>query len=375
MFFKEVIGHEETKKRLLHLLQSGRISHAQLFAGETGAGSLALALASAQYIFCTGTKGEDACGICPACRKMQKLIHPDLHFVFPVVKSPRVKSPVSDEYLNEWRTLLLQSPYTSLEEWLSCMGADENAQALIYTEESANILRKLSLKSFESDYKVMIIWLPEKMKQECANKLLKLLEEPYPNTVFFLVSEHPEMLLTTILSRTQRLNLPPLEQQHIAAELIRQKGLSREQARDVAHVATGNWHKAQKILSETDTSVYNHEKFIQLMRLCWERKMPKVNEFVNELSGLGREKQKSFLAHAVRMIRENFVYNFGRKELVYMTEQERAFSVRFAPYVNERNVIPLYEEFERAFSDILRNGNGKIIFTDLCIKVMQNIRP
>ena len=168
MFFKDVIGHEEIKQRLITSLQTGRISHAQLFSGDTGAGSLALALAFTQYLFCTGDKHEDACGVCPECKKMQKLIHPDLHFVFPVVKSAKIKTPISDEYINEWRNLLLKSPYIDMEEWLGAMGADENAQALIYTEESGNILRKLNLKSFESDYKVMIIWLPEKMKTECS---------------------------------------------------------------------------------------------------------------------------------------------------------------------------------------------------------------
>ena len=174
MFFKDVIGHEEIKQRLITSLQTGRISHAQLFSGDTGAGSLALALAFTQYLFCTGDKHEDACGVCPECKKMQKLIHPDLHFVFHVVKSAKIKTPISDEYINEWRSLLLKSPYIDMEEWLGAMGADENAQALIYTEESGNILRKLNLKSFESDYKVMIIWLPEKMKTECSNKLLKI---------------------------------------------------------------------------------------------------------------------------------------------------------------------------------------------------------
>ena len=197
MFFKDVIGHEEIKQRLITSLQTGRISHAQLFSGDTGAGSLALALAFTQYLFCTGDKHEDACGICPECKKMQKLIHPDLHFVFPVVKSAKIKTPISDEYINEWRSLLLKSPYIDMEEWLGAMGADENAQALIYTEESGNILRKLNLKSFESDYKVMIIWLPEKMKTECSNKLLKILEEPYPNTLFLLVTEHHDSLTDT----------------------------------------------------------------------------------------------------------------------------------------------------------------------------------
>ena len=262
-----------------------------------------------------------------------------------------------------------------MEEWLGAMGADENAQAMIYTEESGNILRKLNLKSFESDYKVMIIWLPEKMKTECSNKLLKILEEPYPNTLFLLVTEHAEEIITTILSRTQRINVPPLTQENIAEQLVRQKHLVRESANEVAHVASGSWLKALRMLNETDETVYNQEKFVQMMRLCWERKMLPVNEFVNELASLGREKQKSFLLHCIRMLRENFVRNFGIEKIVYMTEREKTFSSKFSPYIHEGNIIPLFDEFERAYSDIIRNGNGKIILTDLCIKVMQNIRP
>ena len=375
MLFKDVIGQEEIKERLIASAQSGRVSHAQLFAGSTGAGTLALALALTQYLLCTGEKRGDACGTCPECRKMQKLIHPDVHFVFPVVKSAKAKSPVSDEYAREWREMLLRSPYVDMEDWLAAMGADENAQALIYTEESGNILRKLSLKSFESEYKVMIIWQPEKMNPECANKLLKILEEPYPNTVFLLVAERPEAMLKTILSRAQRVNVPPLSQGDIADELVARKRLTREAAEEAAHVAAGSWLKAVRMLEETEEDAYNQEKFVQMMRLCWERKMLPVNEFVNEIASLGREREKSFLAHCLRMLRENFARNFGIDRIVYMTGRERQFSTRFSPYVHEGNIARLYEEFERAYGDVTRNGNGKIIFTDLCIKVMQNIRP
>jgi DNA polymerase-3 subunit delta' len=371
--FKDVIGHEEIKQRLITSLQNGRISHAQLFAGNTGYGSMALALAFAQYVFCTGHKKEDACGECPSCRKMKKYIHPDLHFVFPVVR--KTKSPVSDEYLTEWRQLLTQGSYFNLEDWYSEMGIEDNAQAAIYTEESVNILRKLNLKSFESDYKIMVIWLPEKMNPECSNKLLKIVEEPFDKTLFLMVSEHPEQIINTIQSRTQRINIPPLQEKEIAEQLIREKGLTDAKAQEYAHIASGNWHRALRLLNESEEQIYNQEKFVSLMRLCWERKMLPVNEWVNEICGLGRERQKNFLQHAIRMIRENFVRNFGLPQLNYMTERENNFSIRFSPYVNEGNVLPLTNEFEQAHNDITRNGNAKIIFTNLCIKVMQNIRP
>lgn len=371
--FKDVIGHKEIKQRLITSLQNGRISHAQLFAGNTGYGSMALALAFAQYVLCTGDKKEDACGECPSCRKMKKYIHPDLHFVFPVVK--KTKSPVSDEYLPEWRQLLMQGSYFNLEDWYSQMGIEDNTQAAIYTEESVNILRKLNLKSFESDYKIMIIWLPEKMNPECSNKLLKIVEEPFDKTLFLMVSEHPEQIINTIQSRTQRINISPLQEEEIAEQLIQEKGLTDDKAREYAHIASGNWLQALRLLDESEEQIFNQEKFISLMRLCWERKMIPVNEWVNEICGLGRERQKNFLYHAIRMIRENFIRNFGLSQLNYMTEREKNFSIRFSPYVNEGNVLPLTNEFEQAHNDITRNGNAKIIFTNLCIKVMQNIRP
>lgn len=373
MLFKEVIGHKEIKKRLITSLKTGRISHAQLFAGDSGYGSFALALAFAQYIFCTGDKQEDSCGECPSCKKMQKLIHPDLHFVFPVVR--KAKSPTSDEYINEWRKLVNENYYFNLEDWYSAMGVEDNAQAAIYTEESGNILRKLNLKSFESDYKIMIIWLPEKMNPECSNKLLKIIEEPYDKTLFLMVSEHPEQIINTIQSRTQRINIPPLEKTQIKQHLIAEKSINEKKADEYAHVASGNWHKALRLLNETDEQIYNQERFASLMRLCWERKMLPVNEWVSEMASIGRERQKNFLTHALRMVRENFVRNFYIDTLNYMTEREKNFSVKFSPYVHEGNVIQLSEEFEKAYNDISRNGNAKIIFTDLCIKVMQNIRP
>lgn len=373
MFFKEVIGHQNIKRQLINSLKTGRISHAQLFAGDSGYGSLALAMAFAQYIFCTGPKGDDACGTCPSCRKMQKHIHSDLHFVFPVVR--KTKNPISDEYINEWRHLLSQSCYFNLEEWYSAMGVEENTQAMIYTEESNNILRKLHLKPFESDYKIMIVWLPEKMNPECSNKLLKIIEEPYPKTLFLMVSNHPEQLLNTIQSRLQRINIPPLTQEEIKQQLILEKGIPTDKAEEYAHIALGNWHRALCLLQETEEQLFNQEKFMALMRLCWVRDMLPINTWVNEITSIGREKQKSFLFHSVRMIRENFIRNFGIQQLNYMTEREKNFSTNFHPYIHENNIFPLTHEFEQAYNDISRNGNAKIIFTDLCIKIMQNIRP
>lgn len=372
--FKDVIGHEDVKQRVIASLQKGRVSHAQLLTGATGYGTMALALAIAQYVFCTGDKKDDACGECAACRQMQKLNHPDLHFVYPVIKKPG-KDTVSDDYMEAWRTMLLQTPYTSQEDWLASMKSEGNTLPLIYTAESDMILHCLSLKPFESDYRIMIIWLPENMRSECANKILKILEEPYDKTLFLLVSEHPDRLLATIQSRTQRITVPPIDGATIERQLADVCHLAPEKARDYARCAAGNWHTAMQLVEASEEQGFNEEKFISLMRLCWVRSMVPINDWVAEIAAIGRNRQKSFLAQALHTLRENFVRNFGHEQLNYMTESERTFAVKFSPYIHEGNIVALSDEFERAYRDISGNGSAKIIFTDLAIKVMQNIKP
>ncbi|MGL5682294.1 MAG: ATP-binding protein [Marinifilaceae bacterium] len=371
MQFKDVIGHNDIKEQLLASVKNGRISHAQLLSGRTGYGTLPLALAYAQYIFCTDKGEQDSCGKCPACHKMQKLIHPDLHFVYPVPGADNV----SDDYSAAWRGLLNRTPYITLDDWLPLVSDAGNAVGSITVKESERIIAKLSLKSFEADYKIMLIWLPELMNAATANKLLKIIEEPYEKTLFIMLSEQPEMLLPTISSRVQRIPVPPLTRDDIKTELINTRGIDRERAEQFAKIAKGDWRVALEQLRENEDYIYNQEQFVALMRLCWERKMPTVNKWVDEISKRGREKHKNFLSHALRMLRESFMRNFGNAELVYMTQREEGFAERFAPYVHEGNIIPLCEEFERAYADIQANGNPKYIFTDLCIKVMQNIRP
>ena len=223
MFFKDIIGQEEAKRRLIKEAKEGKIAHARLFCGPEGIGKLPLAIAFARYLSCQNPGEDDACGTCPNCIKYNKLAHPDLHFVFPVIKKKN-KDTVSDDYIAEWRAFVGQNPYFNLNMWLEEMGA-ENQQAQIFVKESDEIVRKLSLKSSQGGYKIMIIWLPEKMNTECSNKLLKLLEEPPTQTIFLLVSENPDMLLATIQSRTQRFSLYGIEEDKIANKLQEQYGI------------------------------------------------------------------------------------------------------------------------------------------------------
>ena len=368
MFFKDIIGQEEAKQRLIKEAKEGKIAHARLFCGNEGTGKLPLAIAYARYLSCEHPLENDACGTCPSCIKYNKLAHPDLHFVFPVIKKKN-KDTVSDDYLTEWRELLTSTPYFNLNIWLREMGA-ENQQAQIYVKESDEILRKLSLKSSQGGYKIMIIWLPEKMNIECSNKLLKLLEEPPLQTLFFLISEEPGTLLTTILSRTQQFNLPRIEESSIVDALIQMYGVQEKDALNIAHRSEGNFLKALESIHINEENQLFFELFVNLMRLSYQRKVREMKLWSENLAGMGRERQKHFLTFCQRMIRENFIYNFHQPELTYLSMEEQNFSNRFAPFVNERNVISIMNELNEAQRHIEQNVNAKMVFFDFALKMI-----
>ena len=368
MFFRDVIGQDEAKQRLIREAKEGKIAHARLFCGPEGIGKLPLAIAYARYLSCQNPGVDDACGTCPNCMKYSKLAHPDLHFVFPVIKI-KSKDTVSDDFLSEWRELLSQTPYFNLNIWLKEMGA-ENQQAQIYVKESDEIIRKLNLKSSQGGYKIMIIWLPEKMNVECSNKLLKLLEEPPSQTIFLLVSEEPEMLLTTIQSRTQRFNLYGIEEKQIAQKLIQQYGILEQDAIDIAHLSEGNFLKALETIHLNEENQLFFEMFVSLMRLSYQRKIREMKQWSETMASMGRERQKQFLQYCQRMIRENFIYNFHESSITFLNEEERHFSSRFAPFVNERNVIGIMNELSEAQRHIEQNVNARMVFFDFSLKMI-----
>lgn len=373
MFFKNVIGQEATKKRLIKSVSEARISHAQLFAGPEGSGKLALALAYAQYVSCLDKQNGDSCGQCSSCKKYAKLIHPDLHFVFPVVKTKKFKEPVSDHFLAEWRNLVLQNAYFNMEDWFNFIGV-ENAQGLIYSHESGEIIRKLNLKSFEAEYKVMIIWMPEKMHVACSNKLLKMIEEPPVKTLFLLVTENEEEIITTIRSRCQLIKIPRIDTEAMKGALQTLAGAEGRDIDNLAHLSRGNFRKAMNLLQTDESARYNLERFKELMRFSYGRKFMELFQWIDELSGIGRERQKIFLQYTMGLVRENFVSNLKNESLIFMDEEERAFSSRFSPYINERNILSISEELEKAFQHIAMNGNPRIIFTDMSLKIVKLIR-
>ena len=374
MRFGCVIGQEEVKHHLRRMVREDRIPHALMFCGPAGAGKMPLALAFASYLLCEHPVDEDSCETgCPACRMLQGWAHPDLHFSFPVYKKKSTDRPISDDFLPQWREQLQQSIYFDTEMWLSDIKA-ENQQIVHYVYESDSLQRKLSLKSSQGGRKVVILWLPERMNTEMANKLLKLIEEPPAKTHFLLVSQDPSGVLGTILSRVQQIYVPALSDDEIREALVRKNGLPMELASTSAHVAQGNYTEALKRLQCGNEEQVFFELFKQLMRHSYARKIKEMRQWSYTMAEMGREKQKRMLAFCQRQIRENFVYNFHQPELNYETDEESAFSVNFARFVNERNIMGIFNVFSDAGRDIEQNVNAKMVFFDLALKMIMLLK-
>lgn len=373
MYFKDIIGQEEVKQKLIEAAQRGVVPHAQLFCETGGAGAFPLALAYARYLNCKDRSATDSCGHCPSCVKYDEYAHPDLHFVYPIVAKKEKKKEVCDDYLPEWRSFLRGQIYFNLDGWLEAIDAG-NSQPLIYSKESDEIVRKLSLRIYEADYRILLIWLPEKLHPTCANKLLKIIEEPPQNTVILMVSEQPDLILGTILSRSQRITIRPIHEEAIAAAMIAHYGISSEDARHVAHLSGGNYLKAVEAISLGEENAYFLELFKSMMRNSWARNVKGMKATADELASLGRERQKNFLAYCQHLIRENFVYRFQAPELNYMNAAEAGFSVKFSPFVNERNVFDLMDELGKAEQHITQNVNAKMVFFDLSLQLTVLVR-
>ncbi|MGB8491764.1 MAG: DNA polymerase III subunit delta [Bacteroidales bacterium] len=369
MRFSDLQGQRETIEKLIGTVKQERVSHAQLFTGPEGCGSFALALAYAQYISCEDRIDGDSCGKCKSCVKYEKFIHPDLHFVFPVIKDKN-SEPVSDTYIVQWREFLKQSPYIGLNRWLETIEVG-NAQGLIFASEASEIIKKLSLKAFESDFKVMIIWLPEKMHPATANKLLKLIEEPPEKTLFLLVSDEPDKVIPTILSRCQLVKIPSFRADYIKSYLVGRFGVNSEKATDISTVANGNIIKAIELCENENASLLSLDRFKSLMRFAWKRDILSIVTWSEEMAAIGRESQKSFISFSLRLIRENLMLTLGQKKnyLVFLTGSEADFSTKFHPFISAGNISALADEFNLAYAHVEANGNAKIIFLDLALKV------
>ena len=377
MKFADIIGHNSLKARLKAQIDAGRVSHAQLFTGDAGYGSLPLALAYVQYLFCPNRHDGDSCGECPSCRQIEALAHPDLHMVFPVNKREKKagEAVISDMFIEKWRDIWQRNGgIFSADEWYADLDLGKTMKGLISAKESEEIIRKLQFKSYSSEYKAMIIWLPEAMNQEAANKILKILEEPWDKTLFILVSEHPELLLQTITSRTQEVSVGRIDVATLERVALRE-GKPQEEAHNIARLAGGSVLELRELLrGETDeTRAQSFELFTRLMRLSYNDKHLELFEWADDIAALTREGQRQFFLHAVRLLRESYMLHAGLGTISYLWGEERAFCTKFAPFIGNQNIEILVEEIERAMLQIQQNGSPRIVFTHFALAVSKQI--
>ncbi len=379
MRFADIIGQDELKRHLIRSVDAGRVSHAQLFTGPAGTGALPLAVAYAQYLCCRHRHDGDSCGECPDCQQIAALAHPDLHWVFPVNKQGKKSGEIvlSDEFLPLFRELFAErNGYFSPQEWYDRLDLGKTLKGAIAAREAEEIIRKLSFKSFESEYKIMLIWLPETMNEEAANKLLKILEEPWTKTLFLLVSEEPALLLPTILSRTQEVQVPRIAPEVLEATARAQGVDDPLKARNLARLADGNLLTLRRLLAGENDAVQreNFSLFCTLMRLSYNDKHLELIGWAEEVAQLAREQQRAFLRDMARLLRESFMLHAGISSVCYLWGEELAFCTKFAPFVGTDNIEPLVKEIERALMQISRNGNPTIVFTHFALAVSKMIK-
>ena len=375
MLFSEVLGQKHIKNHLTKSVDAGRIAHAQLFVGPEGSGTLPMALAYAQYILCGNTNSENSGGNESCNLKFKNVSHPDLHFAFPVTTSDKVKSkPVSSFYLEEWRQLIDQQPYGNLFDWYKLLGVD-NKQGQIGVDEALQIVKSLSLKPYEGGHKIMLIWMAEKMNTAAANKLLKLIEEPPEKTIFILIAEDEEQIINTIRSRCQVLHFPPLAEDAIAGALVKNYHIESSVAAKIAHQANGNYNKACDLIYQDSEDIQFEKWFILWVRSAFKAKGNKsaIHDLISwseEIAKTGRETQKKFLSFCLNYFRQALLLNYKANELVYLEPKSENFKLEnFAPFVHDSNILDISNELQDAIYHIERNGNSKIILTDLSIKL------
>lgn len=371
MLFKEVIGQENLKTRLINATKEGRVSHAQLFIGPRGCGKLPLAIAYAQYLNCLNKTENDSCGECSNCKKYNILAHPDLHFAYPVNTNDHVKTnPISDNFSKQWREFVLETPYGSLSDWLNKIDVGQK-QGNISVNESQKIISKLNLKSYEAEFKVMIIWMAENMNQQAANKILKILEEPPEKTLFILIAEDYEKMLATILSRTQMFKLEKLSEETIKDHLVQLKGIELGIAENAAHSCDGDYAKAVKLASEGVDAEELLGYFRDWMLLCYKRDVVGCLNWVEDINRLGRVKQINLLKYGIEAFRKSILRQAVNDEFSLMMGFEKGFLTKFSSFINELNAMDLIQLFNEGVYHIERNANAKIVFTDMLLKTIK----
>lgn len=367
MQFRDIIGQEGVKAHLRQMCDSHRLAHATLLVGPEGAGALPLAVAFAQYVNCTGDKsGGDSCGSCPSCVKFRRLMHPDLHFIYPTIN--RGDTTCSDMYSTEWRQMWENATYFSSAQWATMMGGSK--QAVINKNDAVAIHQKLSLRPFEADYQILILWKPELMNETSANRILKIMEEPPERSLFIVVSENSDEILPTILSRTQMIKVPPVDEGSMKSHLMAKYGMDEEGASRMAHIANGNVISMMQMAGLAQEDKSNLEAFMSMMRTCYTRNVMEMRKIAEQSSrSMSRDQAKDFFSYSLRMVRENFIMNLGEERLNYMTPEEEAFSQRFSRFIHVGNVLEMADLFDEAVSQLEQNGNTKIILMDVLLQL------
>lgn len=375
MRFSDIIGQKAVKERILNSVKEGRVSHAQLFWGPPGIGKLALAIAYGQYLNCTSPTPDDSCGVCPSCIKSARLTHPDLHFIYPTTTTKKVKKdPEAKLFSEEWREFIKsQNAYVDLNSWYDFLGV-ENKQGTIFARDASEIIRRLNFKAYEGKFKVMIIWMVEKLNITAANKLLKLLEEPPENTLFILIAEEPEQILTTIRSRTYQVKIPRISNEELTKALAEHYDCRIAEISDIALMAHGNWLEAIRLYENADEEKFHFHNFQQWMRLCFKSNVNELIDFCANINSIGRERQKAFLNYGLTLFRNALLSNNGLRDMVRLAGEENEFASKFAPFVHHANILEMVSLMEEGIQQIERNANAQILFMDTSLKVVKLLK-
>lgn len=375
MRFSEIIGQHELKCRLRQSAIDGRVSHAQLFWGPPGSGKLAIALAYAQFLNCTNRTEDDSCGTCPSCLKISRLTHPDLHFIYPTTTNKKVKKdPESKLFAEEWRQFVVgNKAYVGLDQWYDFLGV-ENKQGTIFARDASEIIRRLSFKAYEGVFKVMIIWMVEKIHHSAANKLLKLLEEPPDNTLFILIAEEQEQILSTVRSRSYQVKVPRIAEEELLEALAQHYDIREAELRDVAVMAHGNWLEAIRLYENAEEEKFHFHTFQQWMRLCFKANVIELIDFCANIASIGRERQKTFLNYGLLLFRNSLLHNHHLLDMIRLPGEELSFTSNFAPFVHHANLIQMVQLMEEGIQQIERNAYAQILFMDTSLKMIKLLK-